>query len=79
MANAYCAVSLLFQEPFLGQKSRRRSSVAKHFEGDYLQLGSNPAVIKILSRFGTHACARSLVVSFFIVVLLYAFTWLAVC
>lgn len=40
------------QEPFLGVKVRRRSSLNKVFQGDYLELNGNATVLKLLSKHG---------------------------
>lgn len=42
------------QEPFLGVKVRRRSSLNKVFQGDYLELNGNATVLKLLSKHGRH-------------------------
>lgn len=43
------------QEPFLGVKVRRRSSLNKVFQGDYLELNGNATVLKLLSKHGDKA------------------------
>eukprot|EP00899_Mesostigma_viride_P016623 jgi/Mesvir1/24962/Mv16932-RA.1 len=39
-------------EPFMGMKMRRSSSIARHLLGDYMQLGGNPAIHKLMSKQG---------------------------
>ncbi|XP_020518187.1 myosin IC heavy chain isoform X2 [Amborella trichopoda] len=40
------------QEPFMGVKVRRRTSLHREYKGDYLNVPSNPYVMKILEKQG---------------------------
>ncbi|KAJ7539254.1 hypothetical protein O6H91_11G083200 [Diphasiastrum complanatum] len=40
------------QEPFMGMKVRRRSSMNRAFTGDYLEVASNQQILKLLSKQG---------------------------
>eukprot|EP00249_Psilotum_nudum_P002299 c15267_g1_i2 orf=468-1076(-) len=40
------------QEPFMGMKVRRRSSMYRQYKGDYINVSSNQQILKILSKHG---------------------------
>lgn len=40
------------QEPFMGMKVRRRSSMYRQYHGDYLNVPSNQQIVKLLSKQG---------------------------
>lgn len=42
------------QEPFMGMKMRRRSSMYRPYKGDYLDVASNDRIKKLLSKQGLH-------------------------
>eukprot|EP00246_Nothoceros_aenigmaticus_P008092 TRINITY_DN22584_c0_g1_i1.p1 TRINITY_DN22584_c0_g1~~TRINITY_DN22584_c0_g1_i1.p1 ORF type:complete len:222 (-),score=37.78 TRINITY_DN22584_c0_g1_i1:388-1053(-) len=46
------SLSMETQEAFMGVKSRRRSSMNRLFKADYINVGANETVMRLLSKYG---------------------------
>lgn len=47
------------QEPFMGVKARRLTSLHRDYKGDYLDVPSDPFLLKILQKQGTHITSHA--------------------